>query len=49
MSDEALLRQAAEAILFVAEEAVAASDLAQVLELSAAAVDALMDELASRY
>ena len=43
------LRRAAEAILFVAEEPVAASELALVLELPASEVEALMEELGSSY
>lgn len=48
MSADPTLRQAAEAILFVAEEPVPTSELALVLELPAAAVEALMDDLAGR-
>lgn len=43
------LRQAAEAILFVAEEPVAGSELALVLELPVAAVDELMEAIAQDY
>lgn len=42
-------RQAAEAILFVAEDPVAASELALVLELPATEIDALMEEMATGY
>ncbi|MGH2717360.1 MAG: SMC-Scp complex subunit ScpB [Actinomycetota bacterium] len=49
MSTDPALRQAAEAILFVAEEPVATSELALVLELPAAAIDRLMDELGQSY
>ena len=43
------IRRAAEAILFVAEEPVATSELALVLELPAAEVEALMEELSRSY
>ncbi|MEA2590477.1 MAG: segregation and condensation protein, partial [Actinomycetota bacterium] len=43
------VRRAAEAILFVAEEPVASSELALVLELPAAEVETLMEELGRSY
>jgi segregation and condensation protein B len=48
-SGAAALRQAAEAILFVAEEPVPASELALVLEVPVAAVDELLGGLARSY
>lgn len=49
MTADPALRQAAEAILFVAEEPVPTSELALVLELPAAAVDSLLDDLGRSY
>jgi segregation and condensation protein B len=43
------LRRPVEAILFVAEEPVPASELAEVLEAPVAEVEALLDELGSSY
>jgi segregation and condensation protein B len=43
------LRRAAEAILFVAEEPVSASELAEVLEVPVADVEALLGEMAGAY
>jgi segregation and condensation protein B len=43
------LRRAAEAILFVADEPVPASELAEVLEVPLAEVEALLDELGGAY
>ena len=43
------LRRAAEAILFVAEEPVPATELAEVLEVPVADVEALLDEMGASY
>ena len=43
------LRRAAEAILFVAEEPVPATELAEVLEVPVADVEALLDEMGGSY